>query len=135
MLVSEQVDCVGVAPQKCLLIKENADDEYTFFYDTIEGFEWEEGFEYELLVEVSKVDNPAADSSSIRYKLVEVVSKQAVAVPPILSILDGKWSFGSMTVDGNDVRLPDGNQAYLIIDGESVSGVSGCNNFSGTGYL
>ena len=74
----EQVDCVGVAPQKCLLVKENADDDYTFFYSNIVGFEWEEGFEYELLVEVSTVENPPADASSLSYELLEVVSKTAV---------------------------------------------------------
>ncbi|MBE9473553.1 MAG: DUF4377 domain-containing protein, partial [Chloroflexi bacterium] len=34
---SELVDCVGVGPQTCMLVKENPEDEYTFFYDQIEG--------------------------------------------------------------------------------------------------
>ena len=71
----EQVDCVGVAPQKCLLVKETPDADYTFFYDSIDGFEWEAGYEYELLVRVTEVENPPADGSSLRYELVEIVSK------------------------------------------------------------
>jgi len=31
------VDCQGVAPQKCLQVKENPADEYTLFYGQIEG--------------------------------------------------------------------------------------------------
>ena len=75
---AEQVDCTGVGPQKCLLVKESADAEYTFFYDSIDGFEWEAGYEYELIVRVSEVENPPADASSLSYELVELVSKMAV---------------------------------------------------------
>ena len=75
---AEQVDCVGSAPQKCLLIKENPNDDYTYFYSHIEGFEWEAGYEYELRVKVTENDNPPADASSLHYQLVEVVSKTPV---------------------------------------------------------
>lgn len=77
---AEQVECTGVAPQMCLLVKENVEDEYTFFYDSIEGFNWEAGFEYELIVAVSNVPEPIpADASSLRYQLVEIVSQTAVS--------------------------------------------------------
>lgn len=75
---AETAECVGVGPQTCLLVKENVDDEYTFFYDTIAGFEYEEGFEYELLVSVSERQDVPMDASTLQYTLVEVVSKTAV---------------------------------------------------------
>jgi heat shock protein HslJ len=75
---AEQVDCVGVGPQKCLLIREDPNAEWSYFYDAIEGFEWEAGFEYELRVNISEVENPPADGSSLRYELIEVVNKTAV---------------------------------------------------------
>ncbi|MDJ0752827.1 MAG: META and DUF4377 domain-containing protein [Ardenticatenaceae bacterium] len=75
---AEQVDCVGEGPQTCLLIKEDPAADWTYFYDTIEGFEWEAGYEYELKVSVSEVEDPPADGSSLRYELIEVVSKMAV---------------------------------------------------------
>ena len=78
-LGAKLVDCIGVAPQKCLLIKENPGDDYTYFYDKIEGFEWEEGFEYELRVEITKNSNPPADASSLHYRLVKVVNKTAIS--------------------------------------------------------
>ena len=37
----EKVECVGVAPQTCLMVKTEPDGEYTYFYGNIEGFEYE----------------------------------------------------------------------------------------------
>ncbi len=74
----ELVDCVGEAPQKCMQIKENPEDEYKFFYGQIEGFDYEEGYEYELLVNEENVENPPADASSLKWTLVEVVNKTPV---------------------------------------------------------
>ena len=58
------VDCEGVAPQKCMLVMDNPDAGYQLFYGNIEGFDFEEGFEYELIVRVEEVENPPADASS-----------------------------------------------------------------------
>ncbi len=83
----ELVDCVGEAPQKCMQIKENPEDDYQYFYDQIEGFDYEEGYEYELLVKEENVENPPADASSLKWTLVEVVNKTPVepeeAVPAV----------------------------------------------------
>ena len=56
----ELADCVGVGPMKCMQVKSDPDAEYELFYSQIEGFEFEEGFEYELEVQVDPVDNPPA---------------------------------------------------------------------------
>ena len=74
----EQVDCEGVAPQKCLLVKENLADDYSYFYDQIMDFDYEPGFEYELLILEIPVENPPADGSSLSYQLLELISKVAV---------------------------------------------------------
>lgn len=71
----EQVDCVGVAPQTCLLVRESAEAEYSYFYSSIEGFEYEPGYNYELLVEKIPVENPPADGASIQWRLIEVVEQ------------------------------------------------------------
>ena len=73
----ERVPCEGEGPQECYQVKETPDGEWQLFYDEIEGFEWEPGYEYELLVNVYQVENPPAGGSSLRYELVEVVSKDA----------------------------------------------------------
>lgn len=43
----------------------------------IERFDYEEGYAYRLKVEKTHLANPPADASNVRYKLLEVLSKQA----------------------------------------------------------
>ncbi|QIP15259.1 DUF4377 domain-containing protein [Spirosoma aureum] len=74
-IADHQQDCMGVAPQKCLLVKVDNDTSWQLFYGNIEGFSYEAGFEYKLLVKREKIDNPPADSSDLRYSLVKVVEK------------------------------------------------------------
>ena len=81
------VDCEGVAPQKCMLVKEDAKDDWTLFYDQIQGFEYEPGFEYELVVQEDKVENPPAvfildDCFSKRRELLSVIETYRVFKPP-----------------------------------------------------
>lgn len=72
------VECVGVVPQTCLQVKQNQDDAYTLFYDTIQGFAFAEGYEYEIVVRIAPVANPPADASAYTYTLVELVSQTSV---------------------------------------------------------
>lgn len=72
-----KVDCVGVAPMKCLQVRKNGGDWETF-YAPIEGFDFQEGSRYRLQVKVSEVANPPADASSLRYQLVRVLDKTPV---------------------------------------------------------
>lgn len=72
------MDCTGVAPQKCMMVKESVTSDWTYFYDKIHGFDFDAGYEYELQVKITDVDNPPADASSLRYDLIEVVSKKSV---------------------------------------------------------
>ena len=69
--------CVGAAVQQCLRVRSTPDGEWTLFYGTIEGFDYEPGFVYVLDVEVRRVANPPADGSSLAYRLVRVVDKRA----------------------------------------------------------
>ncbi|ACK67728.1 protein of unknown function DUF306 Meta and HslJ [Rippkaea orientalis PCC 8801] len=50
----KMVPCTGVAPQQCLQIKENLDDQWTLLYQSIEGFNYEPGYLYELKVSKKK---------------------------------------------------------------------------------
>ncbi|WP_312991819.1 DUF4377 domain-containing protein [Chryseobacterium flavum] len=71
----QTADCTGVAPMKCLQVKEKASDSWTNFYSNIEGFTYEPGYEYVLKVKTENIANPPADGSSIKYTLVKQVSK------------------------------------------------------------
>lgn len=72
------VDCEGERPMKCMQIRESESEEWTWFYDQIEGFEHEPGHRYQLRVAVEEVADPPADASSRRYKLIQVVTKEPV---------------------------------------------------------
>ncbi|MDR0660383.1 MAG: DUF4377 domain-containing protein [Prevotellaceae bacterium] len=74
-VASHKADCVGVAPQKCLLIKTGASTDREYVYSEIEGFDYEEGYEYELDIKEVEVKDPPADASSVRYVLANEISK------------------------------------------------------------
>lgn len=68
----ELVDCVGVAPMRCMVVDEG------LFYDEIEGFEHEEGYRYRIRMERYDPwggEEPPADASSRGYRLVEVLER------------------------------------------------------------
>ncbi|MGG4607527.1 DUF4377 domain-containing protein [Providencia sp. Me31A] len=73
---SSLADCVGVAPMKCMKVKENPNDDWQLFYNSIQGFDYQPGFTYILQVKQFDVPNPPADASSIRYELVKIVEKK-----------------------------------------------------------
>jgi hypothetical protein len=73
-----KVDCSGEGPRKCLQVRESEKDEWTLFYSSIEGFSYEEGTKYELRVATESVARPPQDTASVKYKLIEIVSKQKV---------------------------------------------------------
>ncbi|NOX63741.1 MAG: META domain-containing protein [Chloroflexi bacterium] len=72
-------DCKGAISQKCLLIKDAPDGNYQLFYEQIEGFAYEEGYEYEILVEITQEETPAAGQPTRHYALIEVISKTSTA--------------------------------------------------------
>ncbi|MCD7970933.1 MAG: DUF4377 domain-containing protein [Alistipes sp.] len=74
-VASQTVNCSGVALQRCLLIKPDGAADWELFYSGISGFDYEPGFEYVIAVHREYVDNPPMDASSVRYKLIEIISK------------------------------------------------------------
>jgi hypothetical protein len=74
-IAPQRVDCVGMAPQECFRVREHPDTNWTLFYDGIEGFEFEAGFEYTLRVGVRPIRNPPADGSSVAYRLLAILRK------------------------------------------------------------
>lgn len=74
-IASKQVNCTGVMPQQCYLIKLDGQQGWSYFYDSIEGFSYTPGYEYTLEVKVDSIANPPADRSSLKYTLVKEISK------------------------------------------------------------
>lgn len=80
MFVSEKkADCEGgEGPRKCLQVRSKESEPWTFFYSKIEGFTYEEGTKYQLEVATEPRPNPPQDASSVKYKLVKIVSQEKV---------------------------------------------------------
>lgn len=72
---SVQPECTVVGPQKCLLVKEEGQTNWTFFYDNIEGFNYEPGYEYVIEIKKEKKAKRPNNASSIRYIFVKEISK------------------------------------------------------------
>ncbi|MFZ3193107.1 MAG: DUF4377 domain-containing protein [Moraxellaceae bacterium] len=72
------VDCVGVAPMKCLHYRKVGDIEWLNHYSGIDGFEYQPDYRYVLEVKQTPVINPPADASSLRWELVRIVEKHPV---------------------------------------------------------
>jgi heat shock protein HslJ len=138
-------DCVGVGPMKCMLVRETPDAEWTMFYDKIQGFEYEPGFDYELRIRTEDVPNPPADASSIRYILVEQVSKTPMSneAGAGVDLVLGDWKLASfseavLTEAGIDVTnaigalASKGGVTLAFTDQGQAAGFSGCNQYTGT---
>jgi heat shock protein HslJ len=119
------VDCTGVAPQKCMLVKEDPKDDWTYFYDQIQGFDYEPGYEYELVVQEEKVENPPADASSLQWTLVEVVSKERSLEGTTWALVSYKNSAGEM------VEVLPGSEITAVFQDGHLGGSAGCNSYFG----
>ena len=72
----QQQDCVGVAAQRCLIVKQPGETAWKLFYGQIEGFTFRPGVTSLLRVRVERVVTPQADGSNVRYRLVRVLGTQ-----------------------------------------------------------
>ena len=72
----ELESCVGSHPMMCMVV----DGE--FFYSSIDGFDFESGYEYRLRIERydawPDVEEPPQDAGKYGYRLIEVIRKTRV---------------------------------------------------------
>ena len=106
------------------------------YYNDIEGFNYEEGYEYEILVNKKVIENPPADGPSFVYKLVNVVKKTPTMVisQNYRKLLDqNEYYLKRIRVDNKLKNFTDGQNVYMtfILNDNIVRGMDGCNSFSG----
>lgn len=70
-----KVECEGFQVSHCFLVQEEGSNEWMYFYDTIDGFNYKWGHNYEILVQTQSIDFGLADTSGQRYALLEVISE------------------------------------------------------------
>ncbi len=78
---SYTVSCTGEMEGTCLLVQEEdqiGTDEWEYFYfeDSIINFDYEPGYIYDLIVKKTTVSDPPADGSSVKYELLQILSKE-----------------------------------------------------------
>lgn len=130
---SLKAKCVGVAPKRCLQIQkgnEFKDNDWKLFYAAIEGFEYEEGYIYKIIVKEDQIssDRIPADASSIKYTLVKVLEKQLDHKIGLHDI----WALES--IQRKQIKLQDRQQRPQLeinLQKMKIMGNDGCNNFVG----
>ncbi|MFT7681182.1 MAG: heat shock protein HslJ [Moritella dasanensis] len=131
----ERVPCQGIVPMQCLVVNKVVDgktSEWQYFYNDIAGFEYKPGSFYKLSVETSEVANPAADASSLAYKLIaEIDKKQNHYAENTMLTENRQWNLKQLTGLGNVNPMMLKQPAYISIAGDRLSGFSGCNNIFG----
>lgn len=128
-----RVDCTGVGQMKCFQVKYKPKGDWEYFYSPINGFDYEEGYTYKIIVKRTKQENALQDASSYQYELVKVVEKTASSnkqsLPTAAAFLSRyKWKL--LSLNGKDVAK---YNAYILFDADKgrISGNSSCNNFFG----
>lgn len=128
-----KVPCTGVAPMECLQVKEEKNKEWTYFYENIQGFNYEPGFTYKLKVEKNKkLGNLPADASAFEYKLKKVISKKKVKEIKVkkendLDIFGKKLVLSQL----NGKAVNNGSVYFEINESDkTISGKSGVNRFN-----
>lgn len=88
---SERADCVGVGAQKCYWVKYQGEDQWQLFYEQIEGFDFEEGYQYVLKVKRTQKKHVPTDASAYVYRLIKTISKEKVEAGIWSYIKKNKW--------------------------------------------
>lgn len=126
--------CVGKAPTLCLQVqKADTLDPQTWesFHSNIEGFEFQEGYFYKILVQEQHLDpeDLPADAPSIVYSLVEILEKRQ----DMRFSINGVWELRQINEETLEART-EANPAPRLeiqIGAMRYTGHDGCNKFMG----
>ncbi|WP_196161329.1 DUF4377 domain-containing protein [Reinekea sp. G2M2-21] len=87
-------ECEGEMVLLCLRTKLSSDDDWSLFYDQIEGFNYKWGYSYKLRVKLSNLESPPQDASSVIYSLVEIVDEVSEHSETAFDMSAGRFSSG-----------------------------------------
>ena len=127
-IADTKVPCEGISSQECLQIRQQGAKDWTVLYDTIEDFQYLEGYAYTLEIQATPIPNPPADASSVTYKLITIVSQRNTSnVVNGVPLLDG--NFEVTTLNGRDISE---HHLTIALDAprKKITGFSGCNTYS-----
>lgn len=70
------VTCTGMDFQWCLVYKEKGKDDWKYNYSSIEGLDYQWGYNYELEVEIVKESNPPIDDPGGYFRLKKIIHQE-----------------------------------------------------------
>ena len=134
-IAPDPVPCADGTPGSCLRVTDAAGDSWITHRDEIEGFTYEPGFAYELLVEEASQVAEIEAATPPRLKLIRVVSKQQSGEPgrALDDDLGGhRWVLSAIEPSGHSATDWAASQISAQFDvwGGRLSGNAGCNNYS-----
>jgi heat shock protein HslJ len=143
---AKTVDCSGEGKNKCMMVKNSPEKNWEFFYDQIEGFKHEQGYEYQLLIEIVDVPEGLEDGSLFKYVLKRVISKTAIesnkmassvvttnSAAPMSKSRATEWILTDFIYKNNGLEAK-GFEATMTLDfaQKKVFGQGPCSRYFGT---
>lgn len=125
--------CTGVAPTQCMEIQTGnklQPNAWTLFYDKIEGFNYQPGNIYKIKVSVEdlNIKDVPADSSTKKYKLIEIM-KEEIDRSLILNDIWVLTHIQNKEIDlDNEEQRP---RIELNLSENKIFGKGVCNRFTG----
>lgn len=118
------IECGDKTISDCMLVKNKPKEEWQNFSGKIEGFVYEEGFNYTLLV---------TGSSDKGFVLKKTLKKKKTDYNPAERMDKKKWFLYLLHDDSNFIRLLDTTTIFMQVNlsDQSVSGKGVCNHFRG----
>lgn len=132
---------------QCLLVKQPGRKEFEIYNEPIEGFNYEKGYTYTIVVKQQLKDPPIAVGESLfKYVLVKISSKKAVVktvsnTPKIIqptsittsSPLDKRWYLRKLKDEDGSSLVTDDNVVWMEINtfNDRIKGIGACNPFEG----
>lgn len=143
---AKTVDCSGEGKNKCMMVKNSPEKNWELFYDQIEGFKHEQGFEYQLLIEIVDLPEESKDGALIKYVLRRVISKISTDISknavvaivptpaaPLIKSRATEWILTDFVYKNNGLEAK-GFEVTITMDfaQKKVFGQGPCNRYFGT---
>jgi heat shock protein HslJ len=134
-IAPDPVPCADGTPGSCVRVTDADGDSWITHPEEIEGFTYEPGFAYELLVEEPSQVAEIEAATPPRLSLIRVLSKQQSGEPG--RVLDAdlgqrRWVLTAIEPSGHSASdwATSGITAQFDVWGSRLSGNAGCNNYS-----
>jgi heat shock protein HslJ len=119
------LQCPDNQGKDCLMVKQKKKDSYQLLSGVIAGFNYVEGYEYQL-----KVEKRGAQG----YILNKVLKKKKTDYNPAERLDKKQWFLYSMHIDTQFIRILDTTAIYMELNlaEKRLSGKGVCNRFNGS---